>query len=152
VPRSKRVKAEIIRVQPQAAIPDLATLDLLIQKRVAEATESQAILEPWFQTSRELAAAIRRHQSIFHKRKFALYFEKWGCLICGTKEKAHASRGMCNECLCKFVKRLEQLEKEYAEAHPQEYETQQIESLTSRIRHAEHILGAARPVRTESEK
>ena len=140
-----RTKGQVIRMAPEA------DLERLIQQKVAEALENQkAILEPWFQTSRALAAAIRRHQSIFHKRKFALYFEKWGCLVCGTKEKAHASRGMCHECLCKFVQRLQQLEKEYAQAHPQEYESQQIESLTSRVRSAERILGTARPMDSEA--
>jgi hypothetical protein len=148
MPRSKKVNAEIIRVQPQM---DLEALDLLIQKRVAEATASQgAILEPWMQTSKALAAAIRRHESIFHKRKFALYFEKWGCLVCGTKKEAHDSHGMCPNCLSKFVHRLKQLEKEYAKAHPQEYEKQQTESLTSRIRNAARILGTARPDRGQS--
>jgi hypothetical protein len=148
MPRSK--KPEIIRVSPEM---DLETLDALIQKRVAEAQANQgAILEPWFQTSRALAAAIRRHGSIFHKRKFGFYFERWGCVICGTKEQAHESHGMCHNCLERFVQRLRQLEKEYAEAHPQEYENQQIENLTSRVRSAERILGTARPVRTESEE
>lgn len=146
MPRSKKPKAELIRVQPQM---DLEALDLLIQKRVAEAQASQgAILEPWFATSTALAAAIRRHASIFHKRKFTLYFEKWGCLVCGTKERPHASHAMCHRCSTKFVQRLNQIENEYAKAHPQEYANQQTENLTSRIRNAERILGTAR---TESE-
>jgi hypothetical protein len=143
MPRSKKPRAELIRVAPQM---DLATLDALIQKRVAEAQASQgAILEPWFQ-SPTVAAAIRRHQSIFHKRKFALYVEKWGCVKCGTKTRPHDSNAMCHDCLIKFVQRLRQLEKEYAKAHPQEYENRQIENLTSRVRSAERILGNARPV------
>jgi hypothetical protein len=146
MPRSKKPKAELIRVAPQM---DLEALDRLIQKRVAEAQASQgAILEPWFQTSRALAAEIRRHASMFHKKKFALYYDKWGCLVCGTKEKAHDNHGMCHNCDFKFVLRLKQLEKDYAKAHPQEYANQQTESLSSRIRNAERIL---RTARTESE-
>ena len=53
---------------------------------------------------------------------------------------------MCQRCSGNFVARLEQLEKEYAKAHPQEYENQQVENLTSRVRSAERILGTARPV------
>src|SRR5205807_5726388 len=148
MPRSKKVKAEIIRVPRQAPVPDLATLDALIQKRVAEAQASQsAILEPWFQ-SYAVAQELRRHQSMFHKRKFSLYFEKWGCLVCGTKERAQQSHGMCHKCWLRLVARLRALEKEYAKAHPQEYVNQQMESLTSRIRNAERILGTARPVQT----
>jgi hypothetical protein len=136
-------KPVILRVAPEA------DLDRIIQQKVAEALANQGdILEPWFQTSRALAAAIRRHQSIFHKRKFALYFEKWGCLACGTKEQAHVSHGICQHCLGKFLARLRLLEKDYAKDHPQEYEDQQIESLTSRVRSAERIIG----VRRESEE
>jgi hypothetical protein len=132
-------KPVILRVAPEA------DLDRLIQQKVAEALANQkAILEPWFQTSRALAAAIRRHQSMFHKRKFALYFEKWGCLVCSTKARSHDTHAMCQRCLDKFVQRLRQLEQDYAQAHPQEYENQQIEHLTSRVRSAERILGTAR--------
>lgn len=146
MPRSKKPKAELIRVQPQM---DLEALDRLIQKRVAEATASQGgILEPWFQ-SNAVAAAIRRHQSIFHKRKFALYFEKWGCVVCGTKTRPHDSNAMCLPCFHQFVARIKQLEKEYAKAHPQEYANQQTENLTSRIRNAERILGRALPMDSE---
>ena len=143
--RTKKPKAEIIRVP--ASMSDPATLDLLIQKRVAEAMANEAvILEPWFQTSRALAAEIRRHASMFQKRKFAIYFEKWGCLVCGTKDRAHESHGMCGTCEGTFVARLKQLEKEYAKAHPQEYEAQELDKITSRVRSAERILGTARPV------
>jgi hypothetical protein len=136
-----RTKGEVIRMAPEA------DLERLVQQKVAEAlADRSAILEPWFQTSRALAAAIRRHQSIFHKRKFALYFEKWGCLVCGTKEQAHESHGMCNTCHFRFLQRLHALEKEYAKTHPQEYENQQIESLTSRIRNAERLLRVGRPM------
>jgi hypothetical protein len=128
-------KPVILQVAPEA------DLDRIIQQKVAEAMANRsAILEPWFQTSRALAAEIRRHQSMFHKRKFSLYFEKWGCLVCGTKEQAHASHAMCAKCLDRFVMRLKLLEKDYAQAHPQEYENQQTDSLTSRIRNAQKLL------------
>lgn len=149
MPRSKKANAEIIRVQPQM---DLETLDRLIQKRVAEAQASQgAILEPWFATSTALAAAIRRHASIFQRKKFSLYFQQWGCVVCKTKERPHQSHAMCQRCFVKFVMRLKQLEKEYAEAHPQEYANQQTENLTSRMRNAARILGRALPMDSEEE-
>lgn len=142
-----RTKGEVIRMAPEA------DLDRLIQQKVAEAlADRAAILEPWFQTSRALAAAIRRHQSMFHKRKFSLYFEAWGCLACGTKERPHQGHGMCHNCSLKLVARLKQLEKEYAKAHPQEYENRQIESLTSRIRNAERILGKTQPVDSKEDE
>jgi hypothetical protein len=143
MPRSKKPRTELIRVSPQM---DLEALDLLIQKRVAEASASQgAILEPWFQ-SPAVSAEIRRHQSIFQQRKWALYYGKWGCIVCGTKERPHSSRGFCARCQANVVNRLIVIEKEYAEAHSQEYENQRIEGLTSRIRNAERILGTVQPM------
>ena len=139
-----RTKGEVIRMTPEG------DLDRLIQQKVAEALANQAaILEPWFQTSTALAAAIRRHQSIFHKRKFALYFERWGCLVCGTERQPHENHAMCHACLTRFVARLRQLEKDYAKTHSQEYADQQTENLTSRIRNAERILRRARPLDSE---
>ena len=92
MPRSKKVKAEIVRVAPPM---DLAKLDALIQKRVAEATGGQgAIREPWF-PSAALANEIRRHQSVFHRRKFRLYFERWGCMICHKKSVGHEAARAC---------------------------------------------------------
>ena len=147
MPKTKRPETELLRIVPAPQI-DLAALDDLIQKRVAEAQASQgAILEPWFQSPR-VAAEMRRHQSIFHKRKFALHFEKWGCWKCGTKKRPHENHAMCQKCVTKFVSRLRQLEKDYASTHPQEYEKQQTENLTARVRSAERILlGTAKPVR-----
>jgi hypothetical protein len=137
MPRSKKPRTELIRVTPQPAIPDLATLDLLIQKRVAEATASQgAILEPWFQ-SKAVGAEIRRHQPVYQQRKWSLYFEKFGCVICRSKKTPHQSRGMCHPCSRRLVARLVTIEREYAKAHPHEYENQQIDNLTSRLRSAE---------------
>lgn len=79
--------AEIIRVQPQTGLPDLSTIDRLIQKRVAEAQASQGlILEPWFQPA-DVADELRRRLGVFHRRKWALYFDFHGCLVCGTKKK-----------------------------------------------------------------
>jgi hypothetical protein len=150
MPRSKKPRTELIRVTPQPAIPDLATLDRLIQKRVAEA-QAGALLEPWF-PSRAVATEIMKRQACFHRRKFGLYFEKHGCLVCGTKKKPHQSHSMCGTCHAKFVTRLKQIEKDYAKAHPHEYENQQIDNLTSRVRSAERILGTARPLPAEGEK
>jgi hypothetical protein len=148
MPRSKKARTELIRVQPpQPAITNFEKLDLLIQKRVAEAQASQgAILEPWFQ-SKAVGAEIRRHQSIFQQRKWSLYFSKWGCLICRRKTIPHQSRGLCGTCLNRLIQRLTILEREYAKAHPHEYEDRQIDNLSARVRSAERILGTANLLR-----
>ena len=122
-------------------MPDLETLDRLIQKRVAEAQASQGlILEPWFQPA-AVADELRRRLGVFHKRKWALYFEFHGCLVCGTKKEAHSSHGMCHDCYYRVVNRLGQIEKGYAEGHPHEYVDQQVDQISRRVRSAERILG-----------
>ncbi len=136
-------RAELMRVQPQTGVPDLATLDLLIQKRVAEAQVSQGlILEPWFQPA-IVADELRRRLSAFHRHKFAIYFELHGCLVCQKKTGAHEGHGMCNKCYVKVFQRLKAIERQYAEAHPQEYVDQQIDRISRRVSSssAERILG-----------
>ena len=137
MPRAKKARTEIIRVAPQM---DLETLDALIQKRVAEATASRgAILEPWFQ-SPAISAEIRRHQSMFQQRKWSLFFERWGCMVCGTKKEPHDTHGMCVACFNRLTARLAVIQKEYAKAHPREVATQNVNDLTRRVRSAEQIL------------
>jgi hypothetical protein len=109
---------------------DLDTPDALIQKRVAEAQASQsATLEPWFQ-SPAVAAEIRWHEAIFQQRKWSLYYEKHGSIVCGKKERPHCSRGFCNRCQQNVINRLIAIERECAKAHQQEYEARQIENIS----------------------
>lgn len=138
-------RAEIIRVEPQRGMPDLAMLDRLIQKRVAEAqaTAQGLLLEPWFQPA-DVADELRRRLGVFHSRKFALYYELWGCLVCRKKTEVHVGHGLCNSCYSKFSQRLKAIEKQYAETHPHEYVDQQIDRISSRVRSAERILGTKR--------
>ena len=62
-------------------------------------------LQPWF-LNNECAAAIRRivPPALLHKMRY--YFEDWGCLICKSKNRPHASNGMCGQCATRIQKRL----------------------------------------------
>ncbi len=62
-------------------------------------------LQPWF-LNKECTAAIRRivPRALLHKMRY--YFEDWGCLICKSKDRPHASNGMCGQCAARIKKRL----------------------------------------------
>jgi hypothetical protein len=140
MPRTKTPRTEIIRVPEQGLSIDAETLDRLIQRRVAEALadKEQSLLEPWF-NSRKVTEEILRLQGVFHRRKFALYYEKWGCIICRKKRTRHGSLGMCQTCHIRIVQRMRRIEQDYAKAHPDEFE-QQIKQMTLKVRSAEELL------------
>jgi hypothetical protein len=62
-------------------------------------------LQPWF-ASNEIASAIRRivPKHVFHRMRY--YFEDWGCLVCGTKNRSYESNGMCGKCAQRTWKRV----------------------------------------------
>jgi hypothetical protein len=71
------------------------------------------MFEPFFHTE-AIAAEIKRRETVTEQRKWSLYYEKWGCLVCETKDKSHKSIGMCRTCyfktragLCDAIKRAE---------------------------------------------
>jgi hypothetical protein len=73
--------------------------------RTAARTVDEVYLQPWF-ASNEIAWAIRRivPQHVFHKMRY--YFEDWGCLVCGTRNRCYESNGMCGPCARRIWKRL----------------------------------------------
>lgn len=73
--------------------------------RAAARAVDEIYLQPWF-ASNDVASAIRRivPEHVFHKMRY--YFEDWGCLVCGTKNRAYESNGMCTKCAKRTWKRL----------------------------------------------
>lgn len=62
-------------------------------------------LDPFFR-SREESNAIRRQQTPSQRSRWVGYVARYGCLICGTKDDAYASDGMCTACHARTVVRL----------------------------------------------
>jgi hypothetical protein len=58
---------------------------------------------------RETANAIRRSQTVPYQRRWTLYFESWGCLVCGRQDVIHAGNGMCGTCRARTYQRLKRL-------------------------------------------
>jgi hypothetical protein len=64
-----------------------------------------ADLEPFFGTA-EVSYEVKRRQTVQQNSKFQFYFEDWGCMLCGTREAAHGSLGMCRRCYNRVKMRL----------------------------------------------
>jgi hypothetical protein len=56
------------------------------------ANDSDRLLQPWFQP-REIAYELKRRMTITEQRKFVLYFEKWGCIVCSPNARGHGALG-----------------------------------------------------------
>ncbi len=73
-----------------------------------EPTEPEgALIEPWFHSRREYIE-IRRRQTVAEHRKFAIFFEGYGCLRCQGKERPHAGNALCQRCRPWFVRKLDE--------------------------------------------
>ena len=104
-----RVRAEVLPMKKPMTPGEEAEkmLEDLIQRKIAEAMENDSIiLQPFMQT-RAVSNAIRKIQNVVENNKFALYFADWGCLVCGDKNSAHASLGMCPRCHGRTLSRMQ---------------------------------------------
>ena len=89
---------------------DKAELERMVDKRVAEvmADRDAFVFEPFFR-SRQVAYELKRLQRVPEQQKFAVSFERYGCMICETRERIHAGNGMCGLCHAKWFRRLTQI-------------------------------------------
>ncbi len=89
---------------------DNAELKRLVQEKVAEimAERDALVFEPFFR-SRQVAYELKRLQSVPEQRKWSISFERYGCMICETRERIHAGHGMCDQCCSRWFRRLAQI-------------------------------------------
>ena len=87
-----------------------AELNRLVQQKVAEimADRDAFVFEPFFR-SRQIAYELRRLQTVPEQRKWTVYFERYGCLICETQKRIHVGNGMCNACYARTFSTLQQI-------------------------------------------
>ncbi len=62
-------------------------------------------LDPFFRTRAE-AKAIRRRLTVPQQKRWAAFFEKFGCHVCGTKVD-HSGCGFCSTCYPRIRQRFE---------------------------------------------
>lgn len=143
--------AEVIP-EPEAAIVPMAAkepsanlkavIENMVRQRVDEILSASGIgeFEPNFRP-REIAQAARQTQDMFERTKWSLYFEKWGCQVCGKKNAAHFHTGHCTTCACRIHQRLIKIKHDYEKTHPEAEIDRQIDQLTLRARSAAALLG-----------
>jgi hypothetical protein len=89
---------------------DQATLNRLVQQKVAEimAERDSVVFEPFFR-SRQIAYELKRLQTQPERRKWSVFFDRYGCLICETRERIHAGNGMCQQCYQRTFQTLKEI-------------------------------------------
>ena len=98
---------------------DKAELERLVQQKVAEimADRDAFVFEPFFR-GRQVAYELQRLQTVSEREKFSVYFERYGCLICETRNTIHAGNGMCGKCHNRVFYRLTQIIAEGIKGEP----------------------------------
>jgi protein-arginine kinase activator protein McsA len=81
-----------------------------VQEKVAEimAERDAVVFEPFFR-SRQIAYELKRLQTMPEQRKWWVFFERYGCLICETRERIHVGNGMCTQCYSRTFQTLKQI-------------------------------------------
>jgi hypothetical protein len=151
----QKKKAATVEITPAASPGTVLTLnpaDLerllgrLVDARFSEilARQSDLKFEPFFRSKR-LCDEIHRHQSVFERNRWRLYFERHGCLVCARRDVPHNSLGMCGRCYLRTRARLVAIERKFSHRYGDADPAEQMENMTSRARTAEELLGAALP-------
>ncbi len=95
----KSVQIEVL-APAQPSNEAMAMIAKLVEQKVNEALSGKSddsIFEPFYQ-GKSVANRMKGQMSVSGQRKFAAYFEKWGCMRCETKQTGHKSLGMCLRC------------------------------------------------------
>ena len=89
---------------------DEVELAKLVQEKVAEimAERDAFAFEPFFR-SRQIAYELRRLQTMPERRKWTVFFERYGCMICQTRKLIHIGNGMCRNCYPRIFNALKQI-------------------------------------------
>jgi len=87
-----------------------ADLNRLVQVKVAEimAERDAVVFEPFFR-SRKIAYELKRLQTVPEQRKWSVWFERYGCLLCETRERIHVGNGMCTQCYARTFRTLKEI-------------------------------------------
>ncbi|MFY9528490.1 MAG: hypothetical protein WBC04_18425 [Candidatus Acidiferrales bacterium] len=107
--KDKPTKGELLPPNTTLKLrPDLnAMLKEAVEQKLAEILSQRdlAIFEPYHQP-RRISEAIKRLQTVPEQRKWAHYFEDYGCMICHTRKLPHSALGKCYRCFLRVTNRL----------------------------------------------
>lgn len=109
----RQPKVEILPAVRDRSLPASVekAVGQLVEQKVSEALGQHGILEPWFR-SREEAATIRRGLTVPEKRRWAVFFERYGCLHCHKNDRMHSGNGLCHSCRPAIEQKLRRIVKE----------------------------------------
>ncbi|HVA16445.1 MAG TPA: hypothetical protein VMV59_01900 [Candidatus Dormibacteraeota bacterium] len=124
--------AQLLPPEPRTSESEASLLERLVHKKVAEimGNREDLLLRPFFDTKR-VSDEIRRIQTVPERLKWAVYFERWGCLACGAKN-ANARCGMCENCYQRTMARLRRIVAESMRSGMQERFTGDLEALAKK--------------------
>jgi len=145
--QKKETTVEIVPRGQSGIVPKAPTvnieaiLDRMVRERVDEilATRAAEKVEADFQP-RDVANDTRIRNNVFELRKWALYFEQWGCRMCRRRNVSHASGGHCDRCNNLVAGRLGRIKRKFYEDDPDLEIERQINQITSRMRSAQALL------------
>jgi hypothetical protein len=142
------IQTELLPPAPHTRKSDLEVLERLVVEKVNAilANREDVILQPFF-NSKKVTEELRRQQTVPETRKWAFYFAKWGCLICGEKRTAHAGTGMCGRCKCRTQVRLRAILAEETREHVQPQFANSLEAIAKKA-----LLKALPEEETETEE
>lgn len=109
---SKAMKIEVL--QSPAELMHMPAMRAEIKRLAVEmaaqiVADREAILfEPFFR-NRQVAYELKRLLKVTDQRKWMIYFQRFGCLVCETTERIHGGCGMCARCYAVTGQRLRQI-------------------------------------------
>lgn len=147
MPRKKPITAEIVPASQANLVPPRpheeieAMIARLVQEHVDEimVKVDAGHLETDF-LRRDDRVELRSRQNLFERRKWSLYFDKFGCRMCHRKGLPYMSTGHCTTCHGLLANRLGQIKREYDRDNPEAAIDRQIDRLTSRFIAAKSLL------------
>ncbi len=92
----------------------LARAVRLAQRETEDIEAEDLLFEPWFR-SRDVADAIRRHQTGTDRKRWTLYYDQHSCLSCKKQKLAHGGKGFCSACRGVVQKRIKAISQELEE-------------------------------------
>ena len=111
MPKTPKTSTEIVRQVAEIDYP--ALIKQMVETRVAEvmADKQNEAFGPFFEV-KEISIELRRRQTLAERRKWVVYFEYWGCMACGQKDRPHRCLGMCEKCYTNIQSRLFEIRRE----------------------------------------
>ena len=131
--RNRKIAVVTTLLPPEQESPQ-KMLERLVRQRVDEilADRKDLLFRPFFEGSKSVTDQIHRIQNMAEVRKWSVYFDRHGCLICGTKRTTHAGSGTCSRCHSRTAARLKVIVSEGTRSGTRERFSGDLESIAKK--------------------